>query len=97
MKYDKTGTGWGRGDAAYFCAAKKGNCTDFHGFFVGLARAAGIPARFAIGFPVPAKATEGMIGGYHSWAEFYVAEYRWMRARRGRIRANATIFSARMT
>ncbi|HKO03826.1 MAG TPA: transglutaminase domain-containing protein [Candidatus Acidoferrales bacterium] len=78
MKYDKTGEGWGRGDAAYFCTAKKGNCTDFHGFFIGMARAAGIPARFAIGFPLPAKATEGAIGGYHCWAEFYVKGYGWI-------------------
>jgi len=78
MKYDKTGTGWGRGDAAYFCTAKKGNCTDFHGYFIGLARAAGIPARFAIGFPLPAKASEGAIGGYHCWAEFYVSGYGWI-------------------
>jgi len=78
MKYDKTGTGWGRGDAAYFCTAKKGNCTDFHGFFIGMARAAGIPARFEIGFPLPAKATEGTIGGYHCWAEFYVKGYGWI-------------------
>lgn len=78
MKYDKTGTGWGRGDAAYFCTAKKGNCTDFHGFFIGTARAAGIPARFEIGFSLPAKATEGAIGGYHCWAEFYVTGYGWI-------------------
>ncbi len=78
MKYDKTGTGWGRGDAAYFCTAKKGNCTDFHGFFIGMARAAGIPARFAIGFPLPAKAGAGTIGGYHCWAEFYVTGYGWI-------------------
>ena len=78
MKYDKTGAGWGRGDAAYFCTAKKGNCTDFHGFFIGLARAAGIPARFEIGFPLPAKPGEGAIGGYHCWAEFYVSGYGWI-------------------
>jgi transglutaminase-like putative cysteine protease len=30
MKYDKTGSGWGRGDVLYACDAKKGNCTDFH-------------------------------------------------------------------
>jgi transglutaminase-like putative cysteine protease len=78
MKYDKTGTGWGRGDAAYFCTAKKGNCTDFHGFFIGMARAAGIPARFEIGFPLPAKSGEGAIGGYHCWAEFYVTGYGWI-------------------
>ncbi len=78
MKYDKTGTGWGHGDAAWFCTAKKGNCTDFHGYFIGLARAAGIPARFEIGFPLPTKPGEGAIGGYHCWAEFYVSGYGWV-------------------
>jgi len=78
LKYDKTGDGWGKGDAAWFCTAKKGNCTDFHGMFIGMARAAGIPARFEIGFPLPAKAGEGPIGGYHCWAEFYVKGYGWI-------------------
>lgn len=78
MKYDKTGTGWGKGDAAWFCTAKKGNCTDFHGMFIGMARAAGIPARFEIGFPLPAAAKDGTIGGYHCWAEFYVKGYGWI-------------------
>jgi len=53
MRYDKTGEGWGRGDAIYACNVKKGNCTDFHALFIGMARAAGIPARFEIGFPLP--------------------------------------------
>jgi transglutaminase-like putative cysteine protease len=78
MKYEKTGEGWGRGDAAWFCTAKKGNCTDFHGMFIGMARAAGIPAKFEIGFPLPGDAGGGTIGGYHCWAEFYVAEYGWI-------------------
>ncbi|MGH9805230.1 MAG: transglutaminase domain-containing protein, partial [Candidatus Acidiferrales bacterium] len=30
MKYDKSGEGWGRGDAIYACNARQGNCTDFH-------------------------------------------------------------------
>ena len=30
MTYDKTGSGWGRGDALYACRAGAGNCTDFH-------------------------------------------------------------------
>ena len=51
MRYDKTGTGWGHGDVLYACDAKKGNCTDFHSFFIAMARSQGIPARFEIGFP----------------------------------------------
>src|SRR5580692_5060990 len=38
LKYDKTGTGWGRGDVLYACDAKKGNCTDFHSLFIAMAR-----------------------------------------------------------
>ena len=53
MKYDKTGTGWGRGDAVWACDAKHGNCTDFHSPFIGMMRADDIPARFDIGFPIP--------------------------------------------
>ena len=30
MRYDKSGTGWGRGDAVYACDAHTGNCSDFH-------------------------------------------------------------------
>jgi transglutaminase-like putative cysteine protease len=44
MRYDKTGTGWGRGDVLYACDAKKGNCTDFHSLFIAMARSQGIPA-----------------------------------------------------
>ncbi len=78
MKYDKSGTGWGNGDIYWACDAKRGNCTDFHSLFIGLARSAGIPAKFEIGFPLPAAATSGEIGGYHCWAEFYLKDYGWV-------------------
>lgn len=55
MRYDKTGEGWGKGDAIFACNAKRGNCTDFHALFIGMMRAAGIPARFEIGFPLDRK------------------------------------------
>ena len=71
MSYDKTGTGWGRGDAIYACNVKRGNCTDFHSLFIAIARSRGIPARFTIGFPLGAPGREGTISGYHCWAEFY--------------------------
>jgi len=71
MRYDKTGKGWGRGDALYACDAHTGNCTDFHAYFIALCRAANIPARFAIGFTIPANRDAGAIGGYHCWAEFF--------------------------
>jgi transglutaminase-like putative cysteine protease len=77
MRYDKSGTGWGRGDALYACDARTGNCTDFHAYFIALARSAGIPARFAIGATIPAEKNEGTIEGYHCWAEFF-ADGRWV-------------------
>lgn len=77
MAYDKSGTGWGRGDALRACDAATGNCTDFHAYFIGLARAVGIPARFAIGFTIPADTDAGEIGGYHCWAEFH-ADGEWI-------------------
>ena len=78
MKYDKSGTGWGNGDIYWACDAKRGNCTDFHALFIGLARSAGIPAKFEIGLPVPADKASGEIGGYHCWAEFYLNGYGWV-------------------
>jgi transglutaminase-like putative cysteine protease len=78
VKYDKTGQGWGRGDIYYACDARRGNCTDFHAIFIGYARAMGIPARFAIGFPLPADHGAGKIAGYHCWAEFYAQGIGWV-------------------
>jgi transglutaminase-like putative cysteine protease len=78
MHYDHDGTGWGHGDAIWACTAKHGNCTDFHSLFIAMARAAGIPARFEIGFPLPANAHQGAISSYHCWAEFYVDGIGWI-------------------
>jgi transglutaminase-like putative cysteine protease len=78
MKYDKSGTGWGRGDALFACDAKRGNCTDFHALVIGMARSVDIPARFAIGLPLPHPRGIGEIPGYHCWAELYVRGYGWV-------------------
>jgi transglutaminase-like putative cysteine protease len=78
VKYDKTGKGWGRGDIYYACEERRGNCTDFHAIVIGYARSLGIPARFAIGFPLPADRGEGKIAGYHCWAELYVKGIGWV-------------------
>jgi transglutaminase-like putative cysteine protease len=77
MKYDQSGTGWGRGDALYACDSGTGNCTDFHAYFIALCRAVNIPARFAIGLTIPADEDEGRISGYHCWAEFF-ADGKWV-------------------
>jgi len=78
MRYDKTGSGWGRGDAVWACDAKRGNCTDFHSPFIGMLRVDGIPARFDIGFPLPENKDKGDIAGYHCWAEFYAPKTGWV-------------------
>jgi transglutaminase-like putative cysteine protease len=78
MRYDKSGEGWGRGDAVSACTSKRGNGTDFHSLFIGMMRASSIPARFEIGFPLPETKTEGEIPGYHCWAEFYLDGPGWI-------------------
>ncbi len=78
MRYDKSGEGWGRGDAIWACSSKRGNCTDFHSLLIGMMRASGIPARFEIGFPLPEGKNEGDIPGYHCWAEFYLDGVGWV-------------------
>jgi transglutaminase-like putative cysteine protease len=78
MTYDKSGSGWGRGDARFACEVGKGNCTDFHALLIGMARASGIPAQFAIGLSLPPEKREGAISGYHCWAELYVEDAGWV-------------------
>jgi hypothetical protein len=78
MRYDKTGTGWGRGDVLYACDVKKGNCTDFHSLFIAMARSQGIPARFEIGFPLPPDKPSAEIAGYHCWSDFYIDGKGWI-------------------
>ena len=78
LRYDKTGTGWGRGDVLYACDAKKGNCTDFHSLFIAMARSQGIPARFEIGFPLPPDKHSAEIAGYHCWSDFYIDGRGWI-------------------
>jgi transglutaminase-like putative cysteine protease len=75
MRYMKYGN-YGKGDANYACDIRTGNCSEFHSFFISLARSSGIPARFAIGASIPSERNEGGIDGYHCWAEFY-AEGKW--------------------
>ncbi|MDN3671102.1 transglutaminase-like domain-containing protein [Echinicola jeungdonensis] len=76
MRYMKFGN-YGNGDANYACDTRTGNCTEFHSFFISLARSIGIPARFSIGASIPSERNEGGIDGYHCWAEFYAEEKWW--------------------
>ena len=78
LRYDKSGTGWGNGDAIWACDAKRGNCTDFHSLFIAMARSEKIPSRFEIGFSIPTDKPSGEIAGYHCWADFYTPELGWV-------------------
>jgi hypothetical protein len=77
LRYAKAGPGWGQGDARFACDSRHGNCTDFHAYFIGLARAIGIPARFAIGAAIPSNRNDGGVDGYHCWVEFYADDKWW--------------------
>jgi transglutaminase-like putative cysteine protease len=78
MEYKKVGTGWGNGDTYWACSQKYGNCTDFHALLTSMARAEGIPAKFAIGFSIPSDKPQGDIPGYHCWLELYLPQLAWM-------------------
>jgi transglutaminase-like putative cysteine protease len=76
VRYAKAGDGWGQGNAVFACDSRHGNCTDFHAYFIALARAVNIPARFAIGVAIPSNRDDGGVDGYHCWVEFY-ADGKW--------------------
>ncbi len=78
MSYDKSGVGWGHGDALYACDVRAGNCTDIHSLFIGMTRSQNIPSRFIMGFPLADTADTVSVPGYHCWAEFYVDDYGWV-------------------
>ncbi len=77
MTYDKSGEGWGHGDAIYASDSARGDCTDFHSLFNAVSRTHGIPSRFNIGFPI-ADTTEGDVAEYHCWTEYYTDEKGWI-------------------
>jgi len=52
------------------------DCAEFN----GLARAAGIAAKFQIGFTLPEASGQGEIHGYRCWSEFYVPGFGWVPA-----------------
>lgn len=78
MKYSKEGKGWGQGDSVWACDSKFGNCTDFHSLFISMARGNKIPSKFEMGFPIPTKRGEGVVGGYHCWAWFMPEKKGWV-------------------
>lgn len=78
LRYDKAGEGWGRGDALWAYRSGRGNCTDFHSLFIALARGKGLPAKFEIGFRLPAERGRGEVDGYCCWAQFKAGGRGWV-------------------
>ena len=75
-KYEKNNYTFGNGNSIYACDIGVGNCTDYHSYFISLTRTLGIPTRFHMGFPIPLD-SEGTVGGYHCWADYYVEGQGW--------------------
>ena len=67
---------YGNGNSLYACDIGVGNCTDYHSYFISLSRTLDVPARFHMGFPIP-NGYEGKVGGYHCWADYYIADEGW--------------------
>jgi transglutaminase-like putative cysteine protease len=81
--------GCGRGDIRYMLESKNlgGKCADINALYVGLARAAGLPARHVYGlrlvksvkgFKSLGPATEVCTKGQHCRAEVYLADLGWV-------------------
>jgi transglutaminase-like putative cysteine protease len=77
VKYDKSGQG---GGAATFIMPVTRGAATARTFMPSSSatRALGIPARSAIGFPLPADTGAGQIGGYHCWAKSYAKGIGWV-------------------
>ena len=67
------------GNSVYACDIGVGNCTDYHSYFMSLCRTLDVPARFHMGFSIPNKdnETQGKVGGYHCWADYYTEDKGW--------------------
>jgi len=80
MQRNEGERGLGSGDVKRAISLKRGNSLDLGMVFVMLCRAAGVPARLVVGLQIPAALSEGTIGGYHCWAEFYLEGFGWVPA-----------------
>ncbi len=75
MNRDESVTGCGTGDVCTLLSSKAGKCTDINSVFVGLCRAAGIPARETFGVRINA---DDITKNQHCWAQFYLPGTGWV-------------------
>ena len=77
MVRDNSVKGCGQGDVCALLDTKAGKCTDINSTFVGLCRAAGVPAREVFGIRMNA---DDITGNQHCWASFYIPGTGWYSA-----------------
>jgi transglutaminase-like putative cysteine protease len=75
MNRDDSVTGCGTGDVCTLLDTKAGKCTDISSVFIGLCRAAGVPARETFGIRIN---DTDITGNQHCWAEFYLPGTGWV-------------------
>ncbi|MFN7182386.1 MAG: transglutaminase-like domain-containing protein, partial [Planctomycetota bacterium] len=69
----------GLGYSKYCDEFGTGNCTDYHAYFMSLARPAGFPVRFVMGsYLNPKNDGKNVDAGYHCWVETYIPPYGWI-------------------
>ncbi|MFM9838978.1 MAG: transglutaminase-like domain-containing protein, partial [Cyclobacteriaceae bacterium] len=78
MTYNHNAPGAGVGDAALACNSKTGDCSDYHSVFIGVCRAAGIPADHVFGIPLRNTQPNHTIKYWHCWAQFWVKDAGWI-------------------
>ncbi len=70
VEYDESLTGREE-SARWVLSNRRGVCAEFATLFIALARAAGVPARYVIGYSY--TGSKGWLG--HGWAEVYIGEW----------------------
>ena len=78
MTYNHNAPGAGFGDAVLACDSKTGDCSDYHSVFIGVCRAAGIPADHVFGIPLRNTQPNHSINYWHCWAQFWVKDAGWI-------------------
>lgn len=77
MNRDESVIGCGIGDVEKLLVTKGGKCTDINSVFIGLCRAAGIPAREMFGVRMN---DDDITKNQHCWSQFYLPGTGWVNA-----------------
>lgn len=100
MRYDKSGTGWGRGDAEWACDSKRGNCTDFHSVFISMVARSTSPRGLRLASHYPPTRIRARLPGTTAGPSSTIRSMGgcpWIFLKPGRTRVKKIISSARTT